>query len=80
MPAEVANQSASRTPNGQSGVTKNCSTKLTSTQRHKIGKKEAEVGVTVAIWYYNKHISPRISQPSRLRNSTIIYLTGANET
>ena len=40
-------------------ATNNCYTKLTPAQRYEIGhgKKGAEIGVTVAIWYYNKYIS-----------------------
>ena len=54
---KVANQSASQCQT----VSLKCYTKLTSTQTYEIGKKGAEISVTVAIRYYNKHISPRIS-------------------
>ena len=33
-------------------VTKSGYTKLTPAQRHKIGGKGVEIGVTTAIWYY----------------------------
>ena len=45
-------------------VTPNCYMKLTPTQKYKIGKKGAEMGVTAVIHYYKQNFPDVLMEPT----------------